>query len=67
MGKHERCPHSPNQYVKHYAQRLGSFALNTAQVIQHEVWPPKPEVPPIPRSELVILDDENAVIRVEEN
>lgn len=74
MSKHERCQYNPNQYVKHYAERLGRLAVNTALTVKHEVWPPKPEAPiqePLPNfpkedSELVILDDENAVIRVEE-
>lgn len=46
-----------------YGAKLGSLAINTAQVIKHEVLPPAPQPPVIPKSELVILDDENAVIR----
>ena len=61
---HEQFRPHPNQYLKHYAGRLASLAVNTAQVIHHEVCPPKPEAPVVPESELAILDDENAVIRV---
>ena len=60
---HERCRLNPNKYIKEYGQRLGALAVNTALTVKHEVFPPKPEAPEISRSELVILDDENAVIR----
>lgn len=43
-------------------EKLGSFAINTAKVIQHEVWPPKPEPPKVPDSAIYILDDETAAI-----
>lgn len=65
---HERCRLNPNQLVAHYADKLGRLAINTALTIRHEVSPPKPVAPVIERprfvdSELVIIDDEHAVIR----
>lgn len=61
--RHERCRLNP-RYMTEYGAKLGSLAINTAQVIKHEVFPPKPDLPkPLTETELVILDDENAVIR----
>lgn len=64
MTNHERCRiPNYNRYIAHYGQKLGALAVNTALVIKHEVFPPKLDPIPINRSELVILDDENAAIR----
>lgn len=41
--KHERCRLNPNQYIAHYADKLGRLAINTALTIKHEVSPPKPD------------------------
>lgn len=43
--KHERCRLNPNQYIAHYADKLGRLAINTALTIKHEVSPPKPVAP----------------------
>lgn len=63
---HEQFKPHPNQFIKHYAGRLACLAVNTAQTVKHEMWPPKPQAPEIHKDQLTILDDENAVIRVEE-
>lgn len=63
---HERCRLNPNMY-RHYAERLGALAINTVQTVRHEIAPPKPQPLPIPTSELVILDDETAVIRISDD
>lgn len=70
--KHERCRLNPNQYIAHYADKLGRLAINTALTIKHEVSPPKAEAPIVERptfverptdSELVIVDEDRAIIR----
>lgn len=60
---HERCRHQPNKYIKYYGEMLGSLAINAVKVVAHEINPPKPEAPVLNRSELVILDQETAIIR----
>lgn len=61
---HERCRiPNYNKHISEYAGRLGALAINTARTIKHEVLPPRPQAPVIPRSELVILDDETAIIK----
>lgn len=67
MTNHERCRiPNYNKYIAQYGQKLGALAVNTALVVKHEVFPPKPDPIPINRSELVILDDSTAEIRTTE-
>lgn len=44
----------PIRYFRHYAERLGGLAINTAKVVQHEVFPPKSEPLPIPE---IVLEE----------
>lgn len=64
---HERNRQTHNRFIKFYGG-IGRTVCNTLAVVRHELSPPKPEfreasvTDRVMRSELVIVDDERAII-----